>query len=61
MDENEQQINNEQQQDGKQFVQKKRRERIVRKGRMKQERFRAFMRFFLSVGIIIGQIGRAHV
>lgn len=54
MDENEQQINNEQQQDGKQFVQKKRRERIVRKGRMKQERFRAFMRFFLSVGIIIG-------
>lgn len=60
MDENEQQlneqqiINEEQQQDGKQFVQKKRRERIVRKGRMKQERFRAFMRFFISVGLIVG-------
>lgn len=61
MDENEQQINEsqinekvEEQQDGKQFVQKKRRERVVRKGRMKQERFRAFMRFFISVGLIVG-------
>ena len=38
--------------DGKHLVKKKRRERIVRKGRMKQERFRAFMRFFLSLGLI---------
>lgn len=55
MDENEQQINEEeQQQDGKHLVHKKRRERVVRKGRMKQERFRAFMRFFISVGLILG-------
>ena len=33
--------------DGKHLVKKKRRERLVRKGRLKQERFRAFMRFFL--------------
>lgn len=55
MDENE--INTEQEQihdDGKQLVHKKRRERIVRKGRMKQERFRAFIRFFISVALIIG-------
>lgn len=54
MDENEQQINEDQQQDGKHFVQKKRRERVVRKGRMKQERFRAFMRFFICAGLIVG-------
>ncbi len=57
MDENEQQINEEKQQapnDGKHFVKKKRRERVVRKGRMKQERFRAFMRFFISIGLIAG-------
>ncbi len=35
--------------DGKHLVKKKRRERLVRKGRMKQERFRAFMRFIFSV------------
>lgn len=53
MDENEQQVNNEQK-EGRQFAQKKRRERIVRKGRMKQERLRNFVRFFLSVAFIIG-------
>ena len=53
MNENEQNVKQEQQ-DGKILVQKKRRERIVRKGRMKQERFRAFMRFFISVGLIVG-------
>ncbi len=57
MDENEQQINEEeQQQDGKHLVHKKRRERVVRKGRMKQERFRAVMRFFISVGLILGMV-----
>lgn len=35
--------------DGKHLVKKKRRERLVRKGRLKQERFRAVVRFFLSV------------
>ena len=38
--------------DGKHLVKKKRRERLVRKGRIKQERFRAFMRFFLSIFFI---------
>ena len=38
--------------DGKHLVKKKRRERLVRKGRIKQERFRAFMRFFLSLFFI---------
>lgn len=42
--------------DGKHLVHKKRRERVVRKGRMKQERFRAVMRFFISVGLILGLI-----
>lgn len=40
--------------DGKHLVKKKRRERLVRKGRMKQERFRAFIRFFLSLFFIFG-------
>ena len=40
--------------DGKHLVKKKRRERLVRKGRMKQERFRAFVRFFLSLFFIFG-------
>ena len=40
--------------DGKHLVKKKRRERLVRKGRMKQERFRAFVRFFLSIFLIVG-------
>ena len=35
--------------DGKHLVKKKRRERLVRKGRIRQERFRAFMRFFFSI------------
>lgn len=35
--------------DGKHLVKKKRRERLVRKGRMKQERFRAFMRFYFCL------------
>ncbi len=39
--------------DGKHLVKKKRRERLVRKGRMKQERFRAFIRFFLSLFFIM--------
>ena len=42
--------------DGKHLVKKKRRERLVRKGRMKQERFRAFMRFILSVLFIFGLV-----
>lgn len=40
--------------DGKHLVKKKRRERLIRKGRMKQERFRAFMRFFLSLFLMFG-------
>lgn len=39
---------------GKRFVKKKRRERKVRKGRMKQERFKIFVRFLVSVGILFG-------
>ena len=35
--------------DGKVFVKKKRRERLVRKGRLKQERFRMIVRFLLSI------------
>lgn len=38
--------------DGKHLLKKKRRERLIRKGRIKQERFRAFMRFFLSIFFI---------
>lgn len=38
--------------DGKILVKKKRRERLVRKGRIKQERFRGIMRFFLSIFFI---------
>ncbi len=38
--------------DARHFVKKKRRERLVRKGRIKQERFRAFVRFFLSLFFI---------
>lgn len=38
--------------DAKHFVKKKRRERLVRKGRIKQERFRSFVRFFLSLFFI---------
>lgn len=40
--------------DGKNLVKKKRRERVVRKGRLKQERFRNFMRFIICLGIILG-------
>ena len=40
--------------DGKHLVKKKRRERIVRKGRMKQERLRAFVRFFICLLLIFG-------
>ena len=39
--------------DGKHFVKRKRRERKVRKGRLKQERFRGIVRFFLTVGFIV--------
>ena len=40
--------------DGKHLVKKKRRERLIRKGRMKQERFRAFVRFMLSLLFLFG-------
>ena len=40
--------------DGKRFVKKKRRERTVRKGRLKQERLRTFVRFLVSIGILAG-------
>ena len=40
--------------DGKHLVKKKRRERLVRKGRMKQERFRAFVRFMFSLLFLFG-------
>lgn len=42
--------------DGKILVKKKRREKIVRKGRLKQERFRAIVRFFLSIAFILGLV-----
>lgn len=42
--------------EGKHLVKKKRRERMVRKGRMKQERFRAFIRFFLSLFFIFALV-----
>lgn len=42
--------------DGKILVKKKRREKIVRKGRLKQERFRAVVRFFLSIAFILGLV-----
>ncbi len=40
--------------DGKHLVKKKRRERIVRKGRLKQERFRIIVRLLISVLCIAG-------
>lgn len=40
--------------DGNNFVKKKQRERLIRKGRMKQERFRKIMRFFISLFLIFG-------
>ena len=40
--------------DGKRFVKKKRRERLVRKGRLKQERLRNVGRFFLMCLMIFG-------
>lgn len=40
--------------DGKHLVKKKRRERLIRKGRMKQERFRAFVRFMFSLLFLFG-------
>lgn len=42
--------------DGKHLVKKKRRERLVRKGRIRQERFRAFMRFFFSIFFIFALV-----
>ncbi len=54
--ETEEQIQRQGLNDGKHLVKKKRRERIVRKGRMKQERFRAFVRFFLTVGMLLGLV-----
>mgnify|MGYP002856107375 CR=1 FL=1 len=49
---NETEINN--QDIGKRFVHKKRRERLVRKGRLKQERTHSFIRILLSVCLILG-------
>lgn len=54
--ESEEQIQEQGLSDGKHLVKKKRRERIVRKGRMKQERFRAIVRFFLTVGMLLGLV-----
>ena len=39
---------------GRRFVKKKRRERLVRKGRMKQERSRSFTRFVICSLLILG-------
>lgn len=55
---NEEEINRQNQHEdteiGERFVHKKRRERHVRKGRMKQERFKLFVRFLVSVGLMCG-------
>ena len=40
--------------EGKKFVKKKQRERYVRKGRMKQERLRGFVRFLLTLVMLAG-------
>lgn len=40
--------------DGKHFVKRKRRERIVRKGRLKQARFKGIIRFFLCIILMFG-------
>lgn len=53
-EENEIVVEEEQIPDGKRFVKKKRRERTVRKGRLKQERLRTFVRFLVSFAIILG-------
>lgn len=42
------------------LVKKKQRERLVRKGRMKQERLRIFVRFFLSLFMLFGLIYASH-
>lgn len=42
------------------LVKKKQRERLVRKGRMKQERLRVFVRFFLSLFMLLGLIFVSH-
>mgnify|MGYP003091659892 CR=1 FL=1 len=55
-----QQQQNEEQIDGRHFVKTKQRERLIRKGRMKQERFRAFIRFFLSFGMLFALIYVSH-
>lgn len=55
VDENSQEtLNPEPVTDGKRFLKRKRRERHVRKGRLKQERLRTFVRFLLSVTILLG-------
>ncbi len=56
MDENELKKEEQPLQDGKQLVHKKRRERVIRKGRLKQERFRNFVRFFISLALIFSLI-----
>lgn len=42
------------------LVKKKQRERLVRKGRMKQERLRVFVRFFLTLFMLFGLIYASH-
>lgn len=40
----------------KQFVRTKQRERLIRKGRMKQERFRFVIRFFISLFLLVSLV-----
>jgi len=51
----EEQVSEEIPQIGKRFVKKKRRERLVRKGRLKQERFRGIIRFLFTI-LLIGSL-----
>lgn len=46
--------------DGRHFVKKKQRERLIRKGRMKQERFRGFVRFFLTLFMLFALVYLAN-
>ena len=46
--------------DGRHFVKKKQRERLIRKGRMEQERFRGFVRFFLTLFMLFALVYLAN-
>ena len=50
--ENDENVQTEDENIGKRFVKKKRRERVVRKGRLKQERFRGIIKFFLILSML---------